>query len=115
MRWSAWHCCACVSGSRTGARTTPVSRPTSSGVARDQGWFMGVFVFKVGLGLLAFAWKPWLGLLFLLAYALYVKRELSAEDTCSEADVLEPLKFRPRDADAHDGLGLPAGPCWPWW
>lgn len=25
---------------------------------------MGIFVFKVGLGLLAFAWKPWLGILF---------------------------------------------------
>ncbi|ARP87663.1 sodium:calcium antiporter [Bordetella genomosp. 9] len=67
-------------------------------LARDQGWFMAIFVFKVALGLIAFAWKPWLGILFLAAYALYVKRELSAEDTCTEADVLEPLKLRPGDA-----------------
>ncbi|OZI26644.1 hypothetical protein CAL26_04795 [Bordetella genomosp. 9] len=66
-------------------------------LARDQGWFMAIFIFKVGLGLIAFAWKPWLGILFLAAYALYVKRELAAEETCSEADVLEPLKLRPRD------------------
>jgi cation:H+ antiporter len=68
-------------------------------LARDQGWFMAIFVFKVGLGLLAFSWKPWLGILFLLAYALYVKRELSAEDDCAGAETLEPLKLRPRDAE----------------
>ncbi|KCV06364.1 sodium/calcium exchanger protein [Bordetella holmesii CDC-H719-BH] len=39
-------------------------------LARDQAWFMGIFVFKVGLGLLAFAWKPWLGLFFLAVYGL---------------------------------------------
>jgi cation:H+ antiporter len=68
-------------------------------LARDQGWFMGIFIFKVGLGLFVFSWKPWLGILFLLAYALYVKRELAADDSCAEANVLEPLKLRPRDAE----------------
>jgi cation:H+ antiporter len=46
-------------------------------LAHDQAWFLVVFVFKVGLGLVAFAWKPWLGWLFLAAYALYVWRELN--------------------------------------
>ncbi|WP_144630993.1 sodium:calcium antiporter [Bordetella genomosp. 13] len=66
-------------------------------LARDQSWFMGIFVFKVALGLLAFAWKPWLGILFLAVYGLYVKRELSHEDEGIEEDDLEPLKLRPRD------------------
>lgn len=66
-------------------------------LARDQGWFMAIFIFKVGLGLLAFSWKPWLGLLFLAAYGLYVKRELAADDACAEGETLEPLKLRPRD------------------
>ncbi|AKQ54307.1 sodium:calcium antiporter [Bordetella hinzii] len=68
-------------------------------LARDQAWFMGIFVFKVGLGLLAFAWKPWLGLLFLGTYALYVKRELSNDEECLDCEDLEPLKLRPRDTD----------------
>src|SRR3546814_1924666 len=68
-------------------------------LARDQAWFMGVFVAKVGLGLLAFAWKPWLGLLFLGVYGLYVKRELSNDEECLDCDDLEPLKLRPRDDD----------------
>lgn len=68
-------------------------------LARDQAWFMGIFVLKVALGLLAFAWKPWLGILFLLVYALYVKRELANDDDSIEQDDLEPLKLRPRDPD----------------
>ncbi len=66
-------------------------------LAHDQAWFLGVFVFKVALGLVAFAWKPWLGWLFLAAYGLYVWRELSSEG--HEADEVgeerEPLKLRP--------------------
>ncbi|GAB1577902.1 sodium:calcium antiporter [Bordetella petrii] len=68
-------------------------------LARDQAWFMGVFVVKVALGLLAFAWKPWLGLLFLGVYALYVRRELANDEACLDCDDLEPLKLRPRDPD----------------
>src|SRR6202012_4126845 len=56
-------------------------------------------VFKVALGLVAFAWKPWLGGLFLAAYALYVWRELKGEgvedESCAGIEV-EPLKLRPR-------------------
>ncbi|KOF52886.1 MULTISPECIES: sodium:calcium antiporter [unclassified Achromobacter] len=75
-------------------------------LARDQAWFMGIFVAKVGLGLLAFAWKPWLGLLFLGTYALYVKRELSRDDECLDCEDLEPLKLRPRDEDPSMGWAV---------
>ena len=68
-------------------------------LARDQAWFMGIFLFKVGLGLLAFAWKPWLGILFLATYGLYVKRELSNDEASLDSEDLEPLKLRPRDED----------------
>lgn len=68
-------------------------------LARDQAWFMGIFIVKLGLGLLVFAWKPWLGILFLCVYGVYVKRELSNDEDCMSCDDLEPLKLRPRDAD----------------
>ena len=67
-------------------------------LAHDQAWFLGVFVFKVALGLVAFAWKPWLGWLFLAAYALYVWRELQGEgveDPGCAGFEFEPLKLRP--------------------
>lgn len=63
-------------------------------ISADQGWFLAIFAAKIGLGLLAFAWKPWLGLLFLAAYVLYVRQELSGEGDDAE-EGLEPLKFQP--------------------
>ncbi|HEX7817422.1 sodium:calcium antiporter [Dyella sp.] len=69
-------------------------------LARDQSWFLGIFVVKCGLGLVAFAIKPWLGVLFLLAYGLYVWRELKhADDAPGDEEALEPLKFQPRNAN----------------
>ncbi|WP_199098390.1 sodium:calcium antiporter [Dyella sp. ASV21] len=73
-------------------------------LARDQSWFLAIFVVKCGLGLVAFAFKPWLGVLFLAAYAVYVWRELKHSDTAPEEEALEPLKFQPKAAD----------PSW-WW
>jgi cation:H+ antiporter len=67
-------------------------------LARDQSWFLSIFVVKCGLGLIAFAFKPWLGVLFLAAYALYVWRELSSEDSAEHDEALEPLKCQPRAA-----------------
>jgi cation:H+ antiporter len=67
-------------------------------LSHDQVWFLGVFVFKVGLGLIAFAWKPWLGMLFLAAYALYVWRELSSDGHAADEvgeEGREALKLRP--------------------
>ena len=65
-------------------------------LSRDQAWFLGIFVIKVGLGLMVFAYKPWCGLFFLAAYGVYLWRQLHEEHTNTEEE-LEPLKFRPGD------------------
>ena len=64
-------------------------------MSRDQAAFLAVFVVKVALGLIAFAIKPWLGVLFLAAYAIYVWREIKESDTAPEEEEIEPLKIRP--------------------
>jgi len=60
---------------------------------------MAIFVIKVALGLVAFAIKPWLGLLFFAAYGVYFWREIrggtSGED---DEQALAPLKLQPRVA-----------------
>lgn len=66
---------------------------------RDQGWFLTIFVAKLALGLFAFPGKPWLGILFLGAYALYVWKELGRDEAASSGRQLEPLKLRPRDPE----------------
>lgn len=63
-------------------------------LARDQTWFLGIFVFKVALGLVAFAIKPWLGLLFFAAYGLYFWREMRPTDEHASGDDLQPLRFQ---------------------
>jgi cation:H+ antiporter len=83
-----------------GSRTLAVRRKSSLDVdtrrlSRDQGWFLGIFIFKIALGLVSFPGKSWLGLLFLAAYGLYVAKELMATGDAAEADALEPLKLRP--------------------
>ena len=64
-------------------------------LSRDQAWFLVIFVFKLGLGLVVFTWKPWLGLAFLAAYAVYVWQEARSEQGEAEGE-LAPLKFAPR-------------------
>jgi cation:H+ antiporter len=64
-------------------------------LSRDQTWFLAIFVVKVGLGLIAFAIKPWLGLLFFAAYAVYFWRELSGGDDAASGEGLERLKLQP--------------------
>ncbi len=76
-------------------RADHVVKADAGRLANDQLAFLAVFVIKVGLGLVAFAWKPWLGLLFLAAYAIYVWREIVSGDTAEEEEELEPLKIRP--------------------
>jgi cation:H+ antiporter len=61
---------------------------------RDQAWFLSIFIAKVGLGLVVFKYKPWLGALFFAAYAVYLLRELRGAQVLSE-DVLAPLKLHP--------------------
>ncbi len=67
-------------------------------LARDQGWFLAVFVAAAGLGLLAFALKPWLGWLFFLAYAVYCWRQVRSSAEAHADDDLQPLRLQPRRA-----------------
>jgi cation:H+ antiporter len=67
-------------------------------LARDQIWFLSIFAVKVALGLVAFAIKPWLGLLFLAAYGIYFYKEMTDDGEDASADDLEPLKLRPKAA-----------------
>ncbi|WP_214416309.1 sodium:calcium antiporter [Sphaerisporangium fuscum] len=67
-------------------------------LAKDQTWFLPIFIVKVGLGLAAFAFKPVLGLLFFAAYAVYFWREIRGGDDEDEGPDLEPLKFQPKAA-----------------
>lgn len=67
-------------------------------LARDQRWFLAIFVVKVALGLVAFAVKPWLGLLFFAAYAVYFWREIRSEGDRGDAAELAPLLLQRRRA-----------------
>ncbi len=72
-------------------------------LSRDQGWFLVIFVVKIALGLTLFAIKPWLGILFLIAYAVYVRREMTGEAGDDEGEI-DPLKFQPGAAIPSMGM-----------
>jgi cation:H+ antiporter len=72
-------------------------------LARDQRWFLIVFTLQVALGLVAFALKPWLGLLFFAAFAVYFWREIASTDEHASADGLEPLRLQPQRATPTRG------------
>jgi cation:H+ antiporter len=67
-------------------------------LSRDQGWFLLIFACKIALGFWAFSLKPWLGWLFLAAYAAYTWVEVRHEGDAPEGE-LEPLMFGPKLAD----------------
>ena len=90
---------------RLGRPTTEV-KVDHMRMSRDQAAFLGVFVVKVALGLVAFAYKPWLGVLFLAAYAVYVWREIRDGDTAPEEEELEPLSIRPNQAEPALGWAV---------
>jgi cation:H+ antiporter len=76
-------------------------------LSRDQAWFMGIFIAKVVLGLVAFAVKPWLGILFVAAYGLYVWKEMRHPvDAGASEGKLEPLKLRPRVREPSTGWAV---------
>jgi cation:H+ antiporter len=64
-------------------------------LSRDQGWFLTIFVVKIGLGLFLFTLKPWLGIVFLGAYAAYFWKEMRGGGEAEEGE-LEPLKLTPK-------------------
>jgi len=64
-------------------------------LGRDQSSFLLIFVFKIALGFAAFSLKPWLGWVFLAAYAAYTWAEVRHEGDEAEGE-LEPLLFQRR-------------------
>lgn len=82
-------------------RSQPPGRPIELNRQRlsgDQGWFLLIFAFKIALGFVAFALKPWLGWLFLAAYAAYTYSEVRQDGDEPQGE-LEPLMLQPRAAD----------------
>ena len=77
----------------------PADRRRLSG---NQIAFLGIFIVKLGLGLVAFAAKPWFGWAFLAAYALYLRAEMRHPAEPHEGE-LAPLKIRPNSV--QPGLG----------
>jgi cation:H+ antiporter len=84
-------------GSPGAGRAADALDGTDTGrLARDQVWFLAIFVVKVAVGLVAFAIKPWLGVLFLAAYAVYFWREMRDTGEQASDEDLEPLKLQPK-------------------
>ncbi|MDR3437916.1 hypothetical protein [Telmatospirillum sp.] len=88
--------CLLVYGRRLGRGPHAFIEVNGNRLSRDQAWFLGIFVFKVALGLLAFSVKPWLGFAFLAAYAGYFWTEMRSKTEAEEGE-LAPLRLRPRD------------------
>lgn len=84
---------------------TPAIRDEFRRLSRDQGWFLAIFAAKVTLGVVVFAWKPWCGVLFLIAYGLYVRHEMTGPAGAEEG-ALEPLKFQPRTESPGTAMAL---------
>jgi cation:H+ antiporter len=68
-------------------------------LGRDQGWFLAIFLCKIGLGLIAFAFKPWLGVVFLAAYGLYFWKEMAGGAGEDDELELDALKIAPGRAE----------------
>jgi cation:H+ antiporter len=83
---------------QTSAERTPdaddLDGTDTARLARDQVWFLVIFAAKLALGLVAFAVKPWLGVLFLVAYGLYFWREVAGGGEHASGEDLEPLRFQ---------------------
>jgi cation:H+ antiporter len=76
----------------------PLADVDLSRLPSDQTWFLCIFIVKVSLGLVAFAIKPWCGLLFFAAYGVYFFREMRADAQAHSSADLEPLKLQPKRA-----------------
>ena len=71
------------------------SQSLYAGLSRDQAWFILISVVKLAVGVVAFAFKPWLGVLFLVAYGAYAWKEMGGEQDLDD-EALEPLKLTPK-------------------
>jgi cation:H+ antiporter len=93
--------------SRRQLQRTDVVRREFQRLSRDQGWFLSIFVVKLAVGLVAFAFKPWLGVVFLCAYGVYFWREMSRDESGEAEERLEPL-FLARKRPGEPPLWLSA-------
>jgi cation:H+ antiporter len=84
-------------------RKAAVIECESQKLRRDQAWFLSIFIVKLALGLIVLRYKPWLGVLFLAAYGVYLRQELLGTQVMGD-DILEPLKLHPK---ADPGLWWP--------
>ena len=82
------------------------ARRLYAGLSRDQAWFIVISLAKLAFGLAAFAFKPWLGVAFLLAYGVYAWREMVGQDADEEEGEREPLKLAPRQETPGTGIAL---------
>jgi cation:H+ antiporter len=67
-------------------------------LALDQSWFLVIAGAALLLGLLAFPRKALFGLAFVVAYAVYVRKELSGDDPAHTADDLAALRIWRRES-----------------
>ena len=77
--------------SRGQLQRTAQVRQQFARLSRDQRWFLLIFLVKLAVGLVAFAFKPWLGVLFLGAYGLYFWKEMRRDENDEDEEALEPL------------------------
>jgi cation:H+ antiporter len=80
------------------AHGDPLDKVDLSRLPWDQTWFLGIFIVKVSLGLVAFTFKPLFGYLFFGTYILYFIREMRADAEAHSSADLEPLKLQPHRA-----------------
>jgi cation:H+ antiporter len=73
------------------ARRRRLGHLDTARLRRDQRWFLLLFLANVTLGLVAFSFKPALGLVLFAAYVGYVVVELRTEGTIEDEVDLEPL------------------------
>jgi cation:H+ antiporter len=98
---------AMIGAARKLGRRQMIVEADSRRLARDQAWFLAIFAAKIALGVMVFAFKPWLGLAFLAAYAAYTWTELRDDSGHAvDADELEPLLIRRGDANPGTGWVL---------
>ena len=92
--------CLLIYGRRLGRGRRPRVVVDGARLARDQGWFLALFAAKILLGVTAFAFKPWLGIAFLLAYGIYFRSEMSGDQPEEEeGEDLAPLFLRRHEAE----------------
>jgi cation:H+ antiporter len=93
-------------GRRLSRGRNPTIEVDGRRLSRDQAWFLAIFAAKIALGLVVFAFKPWLGLAFLAAYGVYTWRELRTGEAAMHEDDLGPLLIRRKAEDPHVGWAL---------